>query len=55
MSNDNDRNSDQSKSFQEHAERCRRLSLATHDRSVADMLNRMADSYERGQQPENES
>jgi hypothetical protein len=30
------------------AERCRRLSRATYDRATSEMLNRMAESFERG-------
>lgn len=45
---------DNSVNFGEQAERCRRLSQATHDRSVAEMLNRMAEKYDRGEQPSND-
>lgn len=41
--------------FYEQAERCRRLSRATYDRSTAEMLDRMAESYDRGSEPEAEA
>ena len=33
--------------FKAEAERCRRLSRATYDRATSEMLNRMADTFER--------
>jgi hypothetical protein len=35
-----------------HAERCRRLARATYDRVTADMLDRMAENYERRASPD---
>lgn len=45
---------DNSVNFGEQAERCRRLSRATYDRSVSEMLNRMAENYDRGETPGND-
>lgn len=47
-------NPDLSPSSAEQAERCRRLSRATYDRATAEMLNRMAENFERHAAPDND-
>jgi hypothetical protein len=54
MSNPDDPSQGKPTDFHAQAERCRRLSRATYDRSTAEMLNRMAENYDRGEQPSND-
>ena len=58
MSNGDDATQSQDSSTNsEQAERCRRLSRATYDRATSELLNRLAETFERGEpgQPANDS
>jgi hypothetical protein len=54
MSDADEPSDDKTTDFGDQAERCRRLSRATYDRSISEMLNRMAENYDRGEQPGND-
>lgn len=40
--------------FRDQAERCRRLSRAVYDRATSEMLNKMAQNFDRGATAANE-
>jgi hypothetical protein len=44
----------QSGDLREQAERCRRLSRATYDRATSEMLDKMAQNFDRGAAAANE-